>query len=89
VIAIDPVAFHSALDGIFGFVGFEPVQQTTRSLSVQDARNALRRKGWTQVQAAQALGVTPIHLSYVLNGRRESRRIIREIQLLPENPTPA
>jgi hypothetical protein len=60
-----------------------------RPPEVQAARNALRSKGWTQVEAAKALGVTPIHLSYVLNARRESRRIIREIQHLPENPTPA
>lgn len=60
-----------------------------RPPQVQAARNTLRRKGWSQVQAAKALGVTPIHLSYVLNGRRESRRILREIALLPENLAPA
>lgn len=66
-----------------------PTANKKRPSSVQAARNALRRKGWTQVQAAKVLGVTPIHLSYVLNGRRESRRILNAIEHLPENPTPA
>ena len=60
-----------------------------RPPEVQAARNALRRKGWTQVAAAKALGVSPIHLSYVLNARRESKRILREIAKMPENLTPA
>jgi transcriptional regulator with XRE-family HTH domain len=66
-----------------------PTANKKRPPTVQAARNALRRKGWSQVQAAGVLGVTPVHLSYVLNGRRESRRILREIDCLPENPNPA
>lgn len=57
--------------------------------NVQAARNALRRKGWTQVEAAKVLGVTRIHLSYVLNGHRGSRRLLNAINALPENSTPA
>ena len=60
-----------------------------RKPEVQAARNILRRRGWTQAEVAKRLGISPIHLCYVLNGRRESRRIINEIQHLPENPTPA
>jgi transcriptional regulator with XRE-family HTH domain len=60
-----------------------------RPAAVQAARNALRSKGWTQADAARALGVSAIHLNYVLNARRESRRLIRDILNLPENPTPA
>lgn len=66
-----------------------PTANKKRPPAVQAARNTLRRKGWTQVQAAKVLGVTPIHLSYVLNARRESKRILREIALLPDNLTPA
>ena len=66
-----------------------PATSTKKPASVQAARNALRRKGWTQAAAAEALGVTPIHLNYVLNARRESRRILSAIDALPENPTPA
>jgi transcriptional regulator with XRE-family HTH domain len=62
---------------------------TKRPPAVQDARNAIRRKGWKQVDVARLLGVTPIHLSYVLNGRRESRRILTAISRLPSNPNPA
>jgi transcriptional regulator with XRE-family HTH domain len=66
-----------------------PTANKKRPPEVQAARNALRRKGWTQAGAAMALGVTPIHLNYVLNARRQSRRILKAISSLPENPTPA
>jgi transcriptional regulator with XRE-family HTH domain len=56
---------------------------------IQAARNALRRKGWSQAQVAARLGISRIHVCYVLNGRRESRRVINAILHLPENPTPA
>jgi hypothetical protein len=88
MITLDPIKFHAALDDIFGFVGFE-AEPAPKTSSVQAARNALRAKGWTQAAAAQVLGVTPIHLCYVLNGRRESRRVLTAIQHLPTNPDPA
>jgi lambda repressor-like predicted transcriptional regulator len=59
------------------------------SKAVQDARNALRRKGWSQAAAAVELGISNIQLNYVLNARRESRRILSAIHNLPENPSPA
>lgn len=62
---------------------------TKRPAPVQEARNALRRKGWRQAEVARLLGVTPVHLSYVLNGRRQSRRLLRAIASLPNNPSPA
>lgn len=62
---------------------------TKRTADVQAARNTLRAKGWTQAAAASVLGITPIHLCYVLNGRRESRRVLNAIQQLPANPNPA
>lgn len=66
-----------------------PTTTTKRPPAVQAARNALRAKGWTQAAAAAVLGITPIHLCYVLNGRRESRRVLSAIQHLPTNPDPA
>lgn len=60
-----------------------------RSSEVQEARNTLRRKGYSQFTGATALGVTRVHLTYVLNGRRVSRRILDAIKELPENPEPA
>lgn len=88
MITLDHLAFHAALDVRFGFVGYEQ-EAKPKPPSVQAARNALRAKGWTQAAAAQELGITPIHLCYVLNGRRESRRVLTAIQALPANPNPA
>lgn len=60
-----------------------------RPPEIQEARSTLRRKGYSQFSGAAALGVSRVHLTYVLNGRRVSARILRAIQELPENPTPA
>jgi hypothetical protein len=60
-----------------------------RPPEVQKARNTLRHKGWKQQAAAPLLGVTRQHLTLVLTGRRQSRRILAAIQELPENPKPA
>ena len=60
-----------------------------RPAAVQEARNNLRRKGWTIQAAATRFDVTRQHLSLVLNGHRESRRLLDEIAGLPENPDPA
>jgi hypothetical protein len=63
--------------------------RTNRPPEVQEARNILRRKGWSQIQAARALGVSAIHLCYVLNGHRVSRRLLTSIRNLPDNHLPA
>lgn len=60
-----------------------------RSPVVQAARNHLRRHGWTQADAARELGVSTVHLCYVLTDRRISHRLLRDIHALPENPNPA
>jgi transcriptional regulator with XRE-family HTH domain len=60
-----------------------------RPPAVQAARNTLRRKGWSHKEAAERLSVSTYHLSLVLNGHRQSRRILNAIQEFPENPTPA
>lgn len=60
-----------------------------RPPEVQEARNRLRRKGWMIKEAAVQLGVSTVHLSYVLNARRQSRRILAAIENLPENTRPA
>lgn len=62
---------------------------TIRPPEIQKARNTLRRRGWSQKDAAVHLGITRTHLTYVLNSRRSSRRILAAIQELPENPNPA
>lgn len=60
-----------------------------RPAEIQEARNNLRRKGWTIQAAAIRFDVTRQHLSLVLNGHRESRRLLAAIAGLPENPDPA
>lgn len=60
-----------------------------RSPEIQAARLTLRRKGWSHETAATQLGVSRVHLTFVLNGRRVSRRILEAIKELPENPSPA
>jgi transcriptional regulator len=59
-----------------------------RPPEVQQARKALRLKGWKQQQAAPLLGVTRQHLTLVLTARRRSKRLLAAIQELPENPNP-
>jgi len=67
-----------------------PAHSTTkRPPAVQAARNELRKKGWKHAEVARLLGISTVHLSYVLNGRRESRRILNAISELPNNPDPA
>jgi hypothetical protein len=60
-----------------------------RSPEVQEARNTLRRRGWTHETAAAALGVSRVHLTYVLNQRRVSRRLLNLIKDLPDSQIPA
>jgi hypothetical protein len=59
------------------------------SPEIQEARNIMRRRGWSQAEAAAELGVTAMHLCLVLNGHRPSQRLLSAIKALPENPTPA
>jgi len=83
MITLDPNELETAFRRVIGRL------TPSKAPSVQAARNALRSKGWTQAAAAQVLGITPIHLCYVLNGRRESRRVLNAIAHLPQNPDPA
>jgi len=51
---------------------------------VRAARKQLRTKGWSYRRAAPELGVHFVHLSQVLNGHRQSRRLISAISELPD-----
>jgi len=57
----------------------------------ESAKKALKSKGWTQRTAAPHLSVTYQHLCLVLNGKRESRRLILAVHRLPKfiAPKPA
>ncbi len=81
--ALNPLDLESAFRRIMA------PHATKRPPAVQAARNALRDKGWKHADVARRLGVTPVHLSFVLTGRRQSRRILDAIAELPNNPDPA
>jgi hypothetical protein len=50
----------------------------------RQARAKLKRLGYSYRSAAPVLGVHYVHLSQVLNGHRESRRILSAIKNLQE-----
>lgn len=43
----------------------------------------LIKKGWTQKDAATALGIHQVYMNQLCNGRRKSRRTAMRIMLLP------
>lgn len=45
----------------------------------ESIKRQLKRKGWTYRAAAPRIGVTYQHLSEVLNGHRQSRRVIKAL----------
>ena len=55
-------------------------------LARQQAKAILKKKGWTYRTAAPQLGVGFVHLSRVLNGHRNSRRLLAAIASLPIAP---
>jgi hypothetical protein len=52
---------------------------------IERAKITLKAKGWSNRAAAQELGCCWTHLSKVLNGHRQSNRLIRAILDLPKN----
>lgn len=63
-----------------------PRQKSEAELA--QARASLSMRGITQAQAAKKLGVTQWHLNRVLNGHRESRRILSGIAAFQEEVQP-
>lgn len=55
---------------------------------VTKARRHFHAHGWSYRSAAPVLGVSYQHLSQVLNGERQSRRLINAVLSLPHR-TPA
>ena len=47
-------------------------------------KNSLKRKGYTQAEAAERLGVSRAHLNRVLNGERQSAALMAKIEALPQ-----
>ncbi|MCC5849757.1 MAG: helix-turn-helix transcriptional regulator [Verrucomicrobia bacterium] len=49
-----------------------------------EAKEALQRAGISQIHAASMLGVTFEHLNRVLNGHRQSRRLLQKVLALSQ-----
>lgn len=46
-------------------------------------KTRLKKRGWSQQQAAIECGVTFEHLNRVLNGHRKSNRLLTQLKSLP------
>lgn len=55
-----------------------------KKASNKAAKRTLKARGWTYRRAAPLLGVTYQHLCLVLNGQRESARLLRRISAIPD-----
>lgn len=58
---------------------------STRAMTRVFAKHTLKARGWSYRRAAPQLGVTYQHLSEVLNGKRNSRRLLAKIEQLPDH----
>lgn len=47
------------------------------------AKVTLKKRGWSQRAAAKELGRSFPHLNYVLNGKRQSRTLLKQVMSLP------
>jgi transcriptional regulator with XRE-family HTH domain len=59
------------------------VNDASLSQEVRKGRRILRERGWTYESAAEKLGYSVTHLSWVLTGRRDSARVLEAISQLP------
>ncbi len=57
------------------------------SISRHQAKDKLKALGWSYRRVAPVLGVRHEHLSHVLNGHRQSRRLLTAINTLSPAPT--
>jgi hypothetical protein len=69
--------------------GFLQVADDDLPAAVRAARKHFYAMGWSYRAAAQVLGVGYQHLAYVLNGHRESRRLLAAVRALPPRPSAA
>lgn len=61
-----------------------PEKYRAWSPKVERARAHLKAKGWSYRSAARETGVCYQHLSEVLNGHRDSRRLLADLLALPK-----
>ena len=69
---------------IFFLQCLSPNVITSHMFTREQAKVTLKRKGWSYRTAAEVIGISYQHLSCVLNGQRESRRVLLAIARLPE-----
>lgn len=62
----------------------KPVYDPSLPEAVNKARISLAEKGWSYRAAAKRLGRHYVHVSLVLRGHRESRRLLEAIAALPD-----
>jgi hypothetical protein len=67
----------------------EVISNHAKMLSRQQAKRHLKILGWSYRTAAPVLHVTYPHLAKVLNGQRESRRLLTAIKQLPRREMPS
>ena len=56
-------------------------------VNLYKVKATLKAKGWTHETAADRVGVHRVYLTTVLNGHRNSRRLLAAIASLPIAPT--
>jgi hypothetical protein len=54
-------------------------------IKLRDAKQHLKDAGLSYRTAAPKLGITYQHLNLVLNGHRQSRRVLQQIMSLPKS----
>ncbi|AHF93694.1 hypothetical protein OPIT5_29450 [Opitutaceae bacterium TAV5] len=55
-----------------------------KTMTAKEAKQIMKRRGWSYRTAAPRLGVCYQHLSDVLNRRRASRSLVERVAELPE-----
>lgn len=63
--------------------------KVSTKMNANEAKRYLIRKGWSYRSAAKHMGICYQHLSDVLNGRRQSRRLLAAIATLPNRKNEA
>ncbi len=57
-------------------------------LERNEVRRLLKSRGWSYRRAGAYLGISYPHICLVLQGKRESKRLLRAIAALPDSPEP-
>ena len=79
-----PVAVHSGSGNVFADLGFEnPEEELLKADLVRELRAIIRRRKFTQAQAAHLLGIQQPDVSALVNGRVEKFSLQRLLMFMP------